>query len=133
MSDESGLILRLEKEVEDADDDFLYSQLSKFVQGGNDVVIAFHDVSILWFDVEENTAVAAWTRLSSFHIKNGSPRLRSLQAWCESSAGKMLRSNLATTFCAGIPISNKYPSNQAIAIGYILCFKKRILIPHLSL
>jgi len=126
MSDESGLILRLEKEVEDADDDFLYPQLSKVVQeGGNDVVIAFHDVSILRFDVEENTAVAAWTRSSSFHIKNGSPRLRSLQSWCESSAGKMLRSNLATAFRAGIPITNKYPSDQALAIGYILCFKKK--------
>jgi hypothetical protein len=121
MTDETGLVLRVERDrTSDQDDIFISRSQSARQNTENPTSVAFRDLRITHFDSAENCAVAVYTQTSSVASKTA--RFSELLKWAESPSGRRLLRRIAACMDSGIPLNQPASNQTAIAIGYIAGF-----------
>eukprot|EP00586_Coscinodiscus_wailesii_P000068 CAMPEP_0172480112 /NCGR_PEP_ID=MMETSP1066-20121228/5055_1 /TAXON_ID=671091 /ORGANISM="Coscinodiscus wailesii, Strain CCMP2513" /LENGTH=1175 /DNA_ID=CAMNT_0013241137 /DNA_START=62 /DNA_END=3586 /DNA_ORIENTATION=+ len=135
MTDESGLILRLEKRISAAaaaeESDCFGTAGPWTAATAEKKVYAIRDVRVSSFDQTNGCAVVLWTNSSSLYLKkdenrkgnnNSGVRNRedSLKKWFSSKEGQLLCNTVLESFDAGVPIRGRhFPNNMIVMIGYI--------------
>jgi hypothetical protein len=121
MTDETGLVLRVERDrTSNQDDSFIYRSQSARQNAEDPTTVAFRDLRITRFDSAENCAVAVYTQTSD--IASKTPRFSELLKWAESPSGRCLLRRLAACMDFGIPLNPPASNQTAIATGYIAGF-----------
>jgi hypothetical protein len=127
MADETGLVLRVERDrTSDQDDTFISRSKSAWQNAENPTTVAFRDLRITHFDSAENCAVAVYTQTSC--VASKTPRFSELLKWAKSPSGCSLLRRLAACMDSGIPLNQPTSNQTAIATGYIAGFN----IPEIS-
>ena len=124
FTDESGLLLRLQRDLDPNDESALVGW-NKVLDLGQ--VLAFKDVLVLPFDSKANCAVVSWSQ-PTLQEKKGhlnERRIKTLQKWTESEDAERTCSTVLASFDAGLPLYCRLPQRTEIAIGYILCIRPR--------
>ena len=119
FTDESGLLLRLQRDLDPNDESSLVGW-NKALDLGQ--VLAFKDVLVLPFDSKANCAVVSWSQ-PTLQEKKGhfnDRRIKTLQRWIESEDAERTCSMVLASFDAGLPLYCRLPQRTEIAMGYIL-------------
>ena len=120
VTDETSMLLRIEKEIGDKKKDLLSRQLnSKLKESGTKRIMSFRDITLVTFDEEENCAVAVWTRSSSQN-KSSSNRFNELHKWSTSSACRKMCTKLEDKMTLDLISLGDLPTEKFIAVGYIV-------------
>jgi len=127
LTDESGLVIRLEQEIDEFTGDTAATP-RKFPMIQENAPALFRDIAIVAFDTLENCAVAVWTQKSSMgriRTTNVMPtehskRIQMLKKWSESKETSILFSKLRNALDAGVFImGHRPPPDILIAVGHI--------------
>ena len=125
FTDESGLLLRLHRDI-DPNDESTLAGWNKVLELGQ--VLAFRDVLVLPFDSKANCAVVSWSQ-PTLQEKNGQhsndKRIRTLQKWTETDDAERICAKVLASFDAGLPLYCRLPHRTEIAMGYILAIRFR--------
>ena len=120
VTDETSMLLRIEKEIIDNKKDLLSRQLnSKVKESGTKRIVSFRDIKLVTFDEEENCAVAVWTRSSS-QYKCSMNRFNELCKWSTSSACRKICAELEDKMALDLNTLGDLPRGKFIAVGYIV-------------
>ena len=121
MTDETGLVLRVERDrALDHDDCFISMSPSARQNIESPTTVAFRDLRITHFDSAENCAVAVYTQTSS--VAKKTPRFSALLKWAESPSSHCMLRRLAACMDAGVPLNQPSSNQTAVAAGYITGF-----------
>ncbi len=125
FTDESGLLLRMHRDI-DPNDESTLAGWNKILELGQ--VLAFRDVLVLPFDSKANCAVVSWSQ-PTLQEKNGQnsndKRIRTLQKWTETDDAERTCARVLASFDAGLPLYCRLPHRTEIAMGYILAIRIR--------
>jgi len=123
LTDETGFLIRIEREVCNVPDSHTSKWIHRTHEFGQSIILALRDIRILPFDNGEGCAVGIWTESSSFHELVSCERLQELKDWYSSSVGKGLCDNLLERMGAQIPLFDKVPTQMAIIIGTVVSLR----------
>jgi len=123
LTDETGLVLRVERDLP-SDDDDSFSSLSSSARQNIETpsAIAFRDLRVTHFDSIDSCAVAVFAETSSVATKAASCRVSSLTHWSKSPSGHLLLRRVAACMDASIPVNEASSLKTATAVGYIAGF-----------
>jgi len=123
LTDESGMLCRVERDAMQVDRDPLQSQWHKLEKCS---ILSFRDLKVLPFDEIEGCGVAQWTQSSSFTKK--SPRFEEVQRWMKSTSGKNKICAVADYLEAGYSRS----FSALTKVGYIVKFSRDCALSNAS-
>ena len=116
FTDESGLLLRLQRQGEGIGDSNILAWGKKLVEGK---ALSFRDVDILPYDFSANCAVAAWSLVTvEEKVAKTTCRKRALQKGENS-----IHTSSMASFDAMLPLHSRLSGNAEIAVGYILSLR----------
>ena len=116
FTDESGLLLRLQRQGEGIGDSNILAWGKKLVEGK---ALSFRDVDILPYDFSANCAVAAWSLVTvEEKVAKTTCRKRAVQKGENS-----IHTSSMASFDAMLPLHSRLSGNAEIAVGYILSLR----------
>ena len=120
LTDESGLVLRVDREGTLSDTDPLNSLLPNAEQNTEfPLIMTYRDLRILPFNQLDACAMAFYTSSSS-NCTKPSPRVSRLQSWAKYSS-LLLRTSAYLDVCLPIVLRNE--DSYVFAVGYIMGFQ----------
>eukprot|EP00555_Chaetoceros_dichaeta_P000747 CAMPEP_0198279310 /NCGR_PEP_ID=MMETSP1447-20131203/66855_1 /TAXON_ID=420782 /ORGANISM="Chaetoceros dichaeta, Strain CCMP1751" /LENGTH=427 /DNA_ID=CAMNT_0043974471 /DNA_START=1247 /DNA_END=2530 /DNA_ORIENTATION=- len=123
LTDESGFLIRVERDFYNSSD----SCSSQWVCGSHDfgqgMILPIRDIRILPFDPVEGCAVGIWTESSSLGDLTNCERIFMLKEWCSSTLGTLICDNLLDKLGSHLPCFEKLPNTVAIVIGFVVALK----------
>jgi breast cancer 2 susceptibility protein len=123
VTDESGLVLRIQRISLFSDFDTESRFISTATESKREAIVACRDLRVLPYDTSEVCAVAEYTRTSSHSTGSKNARVNQLMSWACTKEGRAKLRYLAACVDAEVPFLQKPAMlDERVAFGYVAGF-----------